>query len=644
MFQAAAFPYEVPADPMKTLVTTSEQFAQMMRQLWDNPNRIFDHETSGLSWWKKARSCGVGFGVFEGDRVRSWYVPIRHLTTEPQLDIARLDVPIRQLFADPGATWIGHHIKFDDHINRREGWYIGGKRYCTQMAGRLWNENDLLRLELRVQTDLGVPKEHAVYWQQRVMAEVHRLARARRINVTPYKDQYGYSEVSTSLLGYYGCHDIDWTGKLWQFYEGHGLSNFYSRIWPTEMALNEVITDMEEYGMPIDVGYLEQLRDRLTRVTATLSTHIRGQLGTKFFDPGLDADVRKLVYKWLGAERRKRTKSGEQWSVDREVLSENEWRHPVVTSVMKWRDANKILTTWTDSILNALDDNHVLHGSFKPDGTTSGRLSSSGPNLQNFIHDSNVRSLAETGMELGEGGFDPWSVRVAFIMRRGQVRLYFDYSQIELRVLTWYTREPNMVGAYLRGQDIHERTQDEIEALTGRRPPRRLAKIINFGLVYCMTARGLARQARVSESGAEFVLDAFFRQYPQSRMRRNRCMNIFGRTRTLSQLNSMVGWQRRRAKRMLFGGLIQGTAGELTKESLVRIHRFLKSSGSGAHLVGTVHDEISLDCPVAELTRVVPVVKHEMERYPEFDPIPILVDGEYSVENWANKQPLPLAA
>jgi DNA polymerase-1 len=211
-----------------------------------------------------------------------------------------------------------------------------------------------------------------------------------------------------------------------------------------------------------------------------------------------------------------------------------------------------------------------------------------------------------------------------------------------------------MVDAYLKGQDIHERTQDEIEALTGRRPPRRLAKIINFGLMYCMTAKGLARQAKISEAEATFFLDAFFRQYAiepyrqqfwaACRQQDGLFVNAFGRTRRLVQLGSPIGWQRRSAERRLFGAAIQGTAGELTKESLVRIDRRLKRMGSGARLVSTVHDEISLDSPVRELRTVVPAVIEEMERYPEFAPIPILVDGEYSTTTWAQKHPLPRAA
>jgi DNA polymerase-1 len=659
MFQAAAFPYQVPTDPRKTLVTTSEQFEQMMRQLWDNQVRVFDHETSGLAWWKGSRSCGVGFGVIDQEGTRAWYVPYRHLTTEPQLDIKRINLPIKRLFADPHATWVGHHLKFDDHFNRREGWPILGQRYCTQMAGHLRNENMPKKLEKRAEYELGYTQEETTYWQQKVLFEVKRLAKSRRMNVTPYKDIFGYSEVSPTLLGYYGCHDIDWTGQLWVHYEREGMATKFPRIWPTEMALNEVLADMEEWGQPIDVNYLEELRDKLTLITRTLKAHFHETIGTTTIDPGSDADVRRFLYEWCRAPRTIKTRN-DAWSVSREVLEENEILHPGITILMRWREANKILTTWTDSILNALDSNNILHGNFRPDGTKTGRLSSSDPNLQNFIKDDDDRAVEHSGSTVEDGGIDPWSVRQAFVMRpedavNRMIRLYFDYSQIELRTLTWYTREPNMMDAYLSGQDIHERTRDEIEALTSRRPSRRLAKIINFGLVYGMTAQGMARQARVSEQEAQFFLDAFFQQYvgidpyrqhfwAQSRMRGNRCMNIFGRVRTITNLDHPVGWMRRRAERQHFGSLIQGTAGELTKESLVRIHRWIKDTGSDARLVTTIHDDIGIDSPVRELTKIVPAVRGMMEDFPEFYPIPVLVDGEYSTENWAHKHKLPLAA
>ena len=657
--QVAAFSYEVPQDPMKQLVTTGEHFEQMMRQLWDNPTRIFDHETSGLRWWMpdRGRSCGIAFGCFEGNRVKSWYVPTRHLTGEVQLDISLIQQPVQQIFADPYATWIAHHLKYDDHIGRREGWYIGGSRYCTQMAARLYDPNSLVGLKKRAHSDLGIAQ--ADLWEKRLDVEIKRLAKARKLNIRPYKDQFGYAEVSITLAGHYACHDIDYTGSLWQLYESKGLSSFYSRVWPTEMGLNEALADMEEYGQPINVEYLEDLRDRLTMVTSTLLEQIQQKIGNKNFNPGSDPEVRELIYERLGAPKFKKTKGGDNWSVDREVLEAYENLNPVMPILKTWREAEKIRTTWTDSILTSVDANHILHGSFKPDGTATGRLSSSDPNLQNFIHDSDDRAVKHTGKKVEDGGVDPWSIREAFTMRKvgGLVipRLAFDYSQIELRVLTWFSQEPNMVDAYLRNQDIHERTQDEVEKLTGRRPPRRRAKVAVFGIVYGLTESGLARQAKISLEEAASFMDAFFHQYTsinpfrkkfwvECRMRGNGYMNPFGRTRSLPWLSSSVDWQRRSAERRLFGALIQGTAGELTKESIVRIHRWIKESGSGARLVGTIHDEISIDCPPGELTIVAPKVKQLMEDYPEFHPIPIVVNGEYSTVNWAHKYPLPLAA
>jgi DNA polymerase-1 len=258
-----------------------------------------------------------------------------------------------------------------------------------------------------------------------------------------------------------------------------------------------------------------------------------------------------------------------------------------------------------------------------------------------------------------DGGYDPWSIRRAFCVRRNEnnvvmPRLYYDFSQIELRVLSHYTKDPIMVETYLRNGDIHHRTQVEVGALVGGEPiPRRAAKVINFGLSYCMSAGGLSRQAGIPIDDAERFLNAFFERYARVALYRkafwakvrshgNQFQNMFGRPRRLPDLSSEIGWQRKRAERQAFGTLIQGTAAELTKISIVRIHQWLKETGLPAKLVSTVHDEIWIDCDTSCLTRVAPQIKRLMEDFPEFHPIPILVDAKYSDTDWSNKKPLPL--
>lgn len=663
MPQLSAFGYGVPDDPLKQLVTTGGQFEAMIRQLESKPLRIFDHETSGTAWYKHSRSCGLALGCHnDRGQVQSWYVPYRHDTGESQLDIERISPTIQRLFADPYATWVAHNFKFDEHFNRKEGWFINGQRYCTQMGARLWNENDPLALKHRAVSDLARP--YADEWDEKVQGEVVRLGKSRGLRKKAYLYGYGYSEIQVDLLGHYACYDIDFTAGLHGLYEGWGLSSNFSRIWNTEMQMLEVLCDIEEWGLPVDVPYLEQLRTVLLQRMERLNYLAAQHLGLHMFDLGNDDQLREFLYEKLRLPWAKKTKGGDKLSVDQEVLGWFLDRHPVMPIIKEYREAQKIVTTWTTSILEMLDANHILHGQFKSDGTTTGRLSSGGGvNLQNFAHDDDDRSEANQGV-------DPWSIRRAFVMREVQrqgasmrerlVRLYYDYSQVELRMIAWYTGDPIMVQTYIEDGDIHLRTQHEIGQVLGRGPiKRRPAKVINFGLSYGLSAIGLSRQAKISESDANKFMNAFLNRYFQvvkyrewfwHRCRAQGCQftNYYGRPRRLPELalskeHKETRWRRRSAERRSFGSLIQGTAADLMKESMVRLHSWIKANNLPLWLAGNEHDSVWIDGPKALVREVDPQIRAIMQDAPQFAPIPIVVDGQISETNWCEKRELKAA-
>ncbi len=656
MPQLSAFGYGVPKDPTKQLVTSGPQFEAMVRQLEGKAVRVFDHETTGTAWYKHARSCGLGLGCFnDHGEMQSWYVPYRHNTGEHQLDIGTISPAIQQLFADPYVTWVAHNFKFDEHFNRKEGWFINGRRYCTQMGARLWNENDPLKLKHRAVSDLARP--YADEWEKKVDIELNRLARERGLGKKAYLYQYGYSEVQIDLLGYYGCYDIDFTGSLYGLYEGWGLSSNFSGIWNTEMEMLEVLCDIEEWGLPVNVVYLEKLRDVLTQRMQVLKHTAHQHLGGHMFDLGNDDQLREFLYEKLRLPWAKKTPKGDKLSVDAEVLGWFIDRHPVMPIIKEYRDAKKIVTTWTDSILEKLDEHHILHGSLKSDGTTTGRLSSGEPNLQNFAHDDDIRAMNYSGKLVEDGGIDPWSIRRAFVMRPGMVRLYYDYSQIELRMIAFYTGDPIMVQTYIEDGDIHARTQQEIGVVLGMGPiKRRPAKVINFGLSYGLSATGLSRQAKIPEGDARKFMNAFLSRYIQvvqyrewfwHKARQQGCQftNIYGRPRRLPHLalpkeDKEDRWRRKRAERQSFGSLIQGTAADLMKRKMVALHKWIKAYNLPMRLCGNVHDEAWLDCPQAYVRHINKPVRDIMEDAAYFAPIPIVVDGKISTINWCEQEKL----
>jgi DNA polymerase-1 len=631
----------------KTLVMDGESFQAMHAFLMAGKSLVFDFETSGLEYFKHAESCGIALGSWDIQGVfHSYYVPYRHHTGEQQLDLGLIAPAIQGLLADQRTLKIAHHIKFDEHMAQKEGWQVRGPRYDTMIGAYFYDENTPKALKTRAQTDLGIVDASA--WESRLDAEVHRLAKLSGKNIGEYKNQYGYSQVNIPLAGVYACYDVDFAGQLFSFYEKKGLSHRYPRVWATEMELTGVLCKMEAEGMLVDVPYLTQLREQLGRRKEEVEREFSHVTGGAKFNLASDDALREFLQKDLGLRLTKLTKK-KQLSVDKEVLEYFAETHRSIPLIMDWREAEKLYNTYTKSILDRLDDRGYVHPDYQQVGTDTGRTSCKTPNFQNISSDSDARAVKHTGKKLEDGGADPWSVRRAFLNRGpGWVRLLFDYSQIELRVLAHYSQDPVMVGAYLAGEDIHSRTSMEVFG-TAEKSKRRMAKVINFGLSYCMTPVGFARQAKVSEEEAEGYFKKFFERYSGvttfrqkfwGQVRRNNggFCNLFGRPRRIFGMNAKSDYERGKAERQAIASIIQGTAAELTKESLVRIAREFSARQLDAHPVATIHDEIQIDCRVDDMPQVARLVKGCMENYPEFAPIPILVDASWTTTNWSEKK------
>lgn len=643
--------YESPY-PDKHLVMSGEMFNRMMNFLDCSPVLVFDHETSGLEWFKDSRSCGLALSGWDKStgQAHSFYVPYRHRTGELQLDISIVGPALKKILEDASRIKIAHNLKFDEHMGRREGWKVLGPRYDTMVAARLFDENRSIALKSRAEQDLG--RVDAKVWEEKVEREVVKLAKIHGMKKKEYRAKYGYSQVAIPVVGIYACFDAEFTLQLYHLYGRAEVSRTYPRIWNTEMRLTEVLCDMEETGMPIDVDYLENLRDSLEGIKAGLDTEIAGFLGRRI-NLNSDEELRNLLINTLGLKLTKLTKTKKNLSVDGEVLETLEPYHPVIKPIREWRDVEKLYSTFILGILQRLDDKNLLHADFQQVGTDTGRLSCKEPNFQNMPKDDNDRAEKYSGKGLEYGGIDPWSIRRSFVNRGKEwVRLFFDYSQIELRVIAFYSQDPVMMDNYLKGGDIHSRTSFEVFG-SKEKKYRPAAKIINFGISYGMTEKGLSRQAKIPYADAEKFLAKFFQRYSgiaefrkqfwgQVRTQGCRFQNLFGRPRRIPQIGSPNDKQRGRGERQAIATLVQGTAAELTKESLVRVYSRFNAEGLPAYLVNCVHDEIQIDTHIEAMIPVCTIVKEEMERFPEFNPIPIVVDGDYSAISWADKKALPL--
>lgn len=653
MLQLSCLPYAPPTqyrpDPRFCVVRDGETFERAIRELWDQPALTFDFETSGLAWYQHARACGIALGCWHQDgRIQNYYVPFRHQTGERQLDINLIGPAIKALLERPTLK-IGHHLKFDYHVAWQEGWRPQGPRYDVMIGAQFYDENRPLALKERAITDLRIPT--AGYWEDEVDKEITRLARQHRLGKEAYKARYGYAQLPVELTGIYACHDTEFTTRLWGFYESHRISSYYPRVWQTEQDLIEVLVDLEHVGLPVDTWYMGDLRERVGKARDELGNQIASWTQPYTVDLASDEELRRYLTGVLRIPLYRLTKRGKQLSVDREALEEFKDTSPVIPLIMEWRDANKIASTYTDSILDRLDANKYLHCNLKQVGTNTGRLACEDPNLQNIPTDDEKRTIKLTGQKFEDGGLDPWSVKRGFKVPNGMVRLFADYSQIELRMLAYYTGDPIMHEVYLTGGDIHERTSLEVFGKSGLNDDavRRPSKVINFGLSYCLSAKGLARQAKMPVDKAEAFMARFFERYAgiaryrpyfwaMCRQQGNQFVNRFGRPRRVWNLTHHKEYDRSRAERQAIGSLIQGTAAELTKESMVRIKRWFDAEKIPAQLRLTVHDEIQVDAPVEDWKRVAKGMKALMEDYPEFAPIPIVVDVSKSDTTWAEKK------
>lgn len=646
-------------DDRHRVIRTLDEFWRAIGWLKQQKRVAGDTEGTGLRWYRDAHICGVSMSAKLDDHTnQNFYFPFAHSEpAERQLPKEAVMYGCREIFEDEGITKVFHNIKFDEHFFRKEGVRIRGPRRDTMISAHLYDENTKAALKSRVAIDLKNNNAHVA--EALLDRELKRTARSMGIGVTLFKEMFGYDRLPTEIVGVYGSYDTDFTMQLDDHYEKAGIYRKYADIYSTEMKLTKVLHDLEQNGVDVDVEYLQ----RLNRETRVEMQRLAPQIHAAFnytFEVGSDTQLlRALTH--VGAPLWKRTKGG-VLATDAEVLEELVAMPQLRTEIregckliLKYRAASKIESTYTSSVLEAIGHDGRVHGDYQQVGTKTGRLSARHPNMQNFQGDSDERALAYSGKKVEDGGIDPWSVKRAFTNRGGPnsqwCRLYFDYSQIELRVLARYSYDPKMMKAFIDGVDLH--TQVSIEVFgNADKANRRLAKVINFGLSYCMSAAGFSRQTGVPREEAERHFNVFFQKFARVEgfrnelwgyARRHGCYveNMFGRPRRVPTLKSLDDFERARAERMLIGSYIQGTAAELTKISMVRIHEWEERNQTGLKLVSTIHDEISLDVPKVFARDVSRMCRREMVDFPMFHPVPIEIGGEYSTTNWSEKEDLP---
>jgi DNA polymerase-1 len=571
-------------------VLTSDALQDLVARLNKAGRFAFDTETTSLNP-QKAELVGLSFAITAGE---AWYVPVghRYLGVPDQLPLADVLALVKPLLEDPAIDKVGQNLKYDSLVLARAGINLQGIACDTMLASYLANP---------------ASKSHGM---DNLAAE---LLGYRTISYSEVagsgRNQIGFEEVEIEKATVYAAEDADITlrlaEKLEPMVKDSGQESLFREV---EMPLLPVLIDMERTGVRVDVDFLGELSGDLSVKIATLEQQIH-ELARGPFNVGSPKQLGEVLFERLKLPKGKKTKTG--WSTDVEVLTKLAEEHEIAARLLDFRSLTKLKSTYTDSLPKLVNaETGRIHTSFNQAVTATGRLSSSDPNLQN------IPIRTEEGRRIREG----------FIPSPENLLLSADYSQVELRILAHLADVPALKQSFAHGEDIHRRTASEVfgvfpETVTAEQ--RRQAKAINFGVIYGMSAFGLAKQLDIGRREAQQFIDTYFERYPNIRTfmdarieearEKKYVTTLLGRHCAIPEINSKNGAVRGYAERNAINYPVQGSAADIIKVAMIRIHNRLHTKKYKAKMVLQVHDELVFDVPRGELAEITDLVREEMQ-------------------------------
>jgi DNA polymerase-1 len=416
------------------------------------------------------------------------------------------------------------------------------------------------------------------------------------------------AELSIAHCGAYACNEALLVERLVPILQAELDEAAQTTLFrEVEMPLVPVLADMERVGIAVDLPYLAELGREMQSRISSLEAEIYGHVGHEF-NIGSTQRLSDVLFNELHLEvdkrkRRTKTKTG-HISTGSDVLEELRGTHPIIELILEHRHLQKLEGTYVDALQQLVDPNTGrVHTSFNQTGASTGRLSSSDPNLQNIP----IRT------DIGK------RVRRAFIAAPGDVLLSADYSQIELRVLAHMAHDPTLLEAFERGEDPHAVTAAEVlgipfESVTADH--RRVAKMINFGVLYGMSDYGLAERTGLPSADASDFIQRYFQRFGTVKAFQDRVISkaeddgyaetLLGRRRYVPEVRSRIYGVRQAALRQIINAPIQGSASDIVKVAMIHVHAFLKESAPTVHMLLQVHDELVFEGPESELRRIAP--------------------------------------
>jgi len=625
--EAEELPPPIPGDTWSYadyhLVHTPQQFQHFLRQLRSQSRFALDLETRGLD---PLSDPIVGYAIC-WQAGQAYYLPVQAPPGEAHLPADEVREALRPILENPAIAKVNHNIKFDLEVLWANGVRLAG------IAGDSMLAHYLLQPGARSHGLDELSEQYLHHRNIPLSALIHTGGKKGGKPAT-------LDRVPAAQVRDYACEDADAAWRLTELLEEElrrqGLDRLYTEL---EIPLITVLADMELTGICLDVPFLQSLSAAMAEELAQLEAEIHQLAGHPFSINSL-RELQKVLYEELKLPVYRRTGIKNEPSTDQETLERLAAEgHMLPKKLIEYRQLAKLKNTYVDVLPQLVHPRTGrIHTSFHQTATETGRLSSSDPNVQN------IPARSERGAQL----------RKAFLPRPGWQLISADYSQIELRLLAHFSGDPTLRRAFAEGLDVHAAVAAEIFHVSMdqvSKQQRAMAKTVNFGVIYGMSAAGLSNRLSIPREQAQAFIDAYFQRYPRVLEYQKRVLEQAHTTGTVTTLLGRKRHfhpdairpdsdyrQRSPAEREAINMPIQGTAADLLKTAMVAVYRQLQERGWQAKLLLTVHDELVLEAPPQEVPEVVEMVRHQMSTALPLD-VPLQVDvavgpNWLDVEEW----------
>ncbi|MBI2851253.1 MAG: DNA polymerase I [Chloroflexi bacterium] len=608
--QAAAKAEAVPLPQQNyRVVDTPADLEELVARLASVKSFAFDTETDSLEAMA-ANLVGISLSPAPGE---AYYIPVGHqgfMGQARQLPVADVLGRLKPLLSDPALAKLAHNANYDMTVLGECGVTVNNLTFDTMLAAHLLSEKSL-NLKALAFGRLGIE-----------MTAITEL-----LGTGP--KQLNMSQVEIDKAASYASADADMTVRLAESLavdlHSQGLWQLFDEV---EMPLVPVLVGMQRNGIALDTGLLRQMSKELGEQLLKLEAEIYKNVGHQF-NINSSQQLGIILFEELHLPAQKRRGA---YSTAADVLEELRGVHPIIQSILDYRQFAKLKSTYVDALPNLINrKTGRLHTSFNQTRTATGRLSSSDPNLQN------IPVRGETGQK----------VRQAFIAPPGTLLLSCDYSQIDLRALAHLSQDAGLVEAFKQDEDIHSATASRLFGVERRQVTadmRRVAKTVNFGVIYGMSDYGLEQATELSREEATQFIKAYFEKYPgvkrylEETKKQARAtgyvQTLLGRRRSIADINSSNRQVREAAERMAINMPVQGTSADIIKVAMVKLFKEMAERRSKSKMLLQVHDELLFEVPDNELGEMRKLVPEIMSTAIELS-VPIKVDSK-SGPNWAD--------